>query len=318
MVRLFASNTVFVLILVPILFTVNLLLELQFRSIIPTSNHTTDLWNIPFQDLGVIISKTILIFILSVNAIFLNYIYNKHDFFERNTYLPSLIYLLIVCFFPMSIDLNGDLFAHLFIILALHELLNIKQADDCRHTAFNAGLFIGLATTMNPVFLYFLPVFSLSLLSIRTFVFREHILAIIGFIIPFSWLFYANPSFFYSKLFDFNAQLAYDGLSNYLLVSPHVVTILLLILAYRAIGIRITKSSIRFKRLMTMVLYLFLLSALSSGVIFSLNQSYFYFSSGAITLSVLIPFAYNDSKKKVLPLILIYMLVVLQLMKHLG
>lgn len=316
MIRLFASNTVFVLFLVPILFTVNLLLENQFISITPSVNHATDLWGITFHNLSTFVSNIILIIVLSVNAILINYIYNKHEFYERNTYLPSLLYLLIVCFFPISINLNGDLFAHLFIILALHELLNVKQSDDSRRTAFNAGVFIGLATTMNPVFLYFLPVFSLSLLSIRTFIFREHLLAIIGFIIPFLWLYYVNPGF-YGSLFKFNAHLDYESLSNYILIAPNVIIVLLLILSYRSIGLRMTKSSIRFKRLMTMVLYLFLLSIISSAIIFSFFKSYFYVSSIAIALAIILPYAYNDSKKKLLPAILVYVLLVFQLAKFL-
>lgn len=316
MIRLFANNTVFVLLIVPLLFVINLLMEYQFNAITHSVNHATDLWGIPFHRLSSIVSDIVLISILTINAILINYTYNKHEFYERNTYLPSLIYLLIVCFFPMSINLNGELFAHLFIILALHELLNIKQSDDSRRTAFNAGVFIGLATTMNPVFLYFLPVFSFSLLSIRKFIFREHILALVGFGIPFLWLFYFEPEFF-NALFTFNAQLDYGRLPNYLLLAPNFLIILLLILSYRYIGLRITKSSIRFKRLMTMVLYLFILSAVSSVVVFSVFRSYFYFSSGAIALSILLPYAFNDSKKKILPTFLIYGLIALQLAKFL-
>lgn len=314
MVRLFASNTVFVLVIVPLLFTANVFLEYNFNAITSSVNHATDLWGIPFHKLSAGISNVILISILTVNAVLINYTYNKHEFFERNTYLPSLIYVLIVCFFPMSTLLNGDLFAHFFIILALHELLNIKQSDDSRRTAFNASLFIGLATTMNPVFLYFLPVFSLSLISIRKFIFREHLLAIIGFVIPFLWLFYVDKDF-YSALFEFTAQLDYGRLPNYVLFAPNVIIALLLILSYRNIGLRITKSSIRFKRLMTMVLYLLLLSAISSLIIFTFFNSYFYFSSGAIALSIILPYAYNDSKKKVLPVLLIYGLIVLHIVK---
>lgn len=317
MIRLFASNTVFVLILVPLLYTVNLILELQFTAINPTSNHTTDLWGLPFQELSFLSSKILMISILSANAILINYIYNKHEFFERNTYLPSLVYLIIVCFFPMSVNLNGNLFAHLFIILALHELLNIKQSEDSRKIAFNAGVFIGLATTMNPVFLYFLPVFSLSLLSIRTFVFREHLLLIIGFIIPFLWLYYIDPTF-YIDFFSFSAYLDYGELSNYILIAPHVIVILLLILAYRSIGLRIAKSSIRFKRLMTMVLYLFILSAFTGVIVFTLFNTYFYFSSGAIALSILVPYAYSDNKNKTLTTVLLYLLIALHAIKYLG
>lgn len=317
MVRLFASNTVFVLILVPILFIGNLLLHTYFPAIDMTSNHITDLWGISFEGLSTIVSNSILIVLLTTNALLINYIYNKHDFFERNTYLPSLIYVLIVCFFPMSIALNGDIIAHFFIILALHELLDIKQSDDARKIAFNAGLFIGLGTTMNPIFIYVLPVFSLALLTIRTFVFREHLLVILGFIIPFLWLYYVNANF-HLALFDFKAELNYNGLSYYLLIVPHVIVILLLLFAYRAIGLRLTKSSIRFKRLMTMILYLLVLTILSILFVFSVFQSYFYFAAGAVVLPFIVSYAYSDTKHKIIPTILIYLIIALQIIKHLG
>lgn len=314
MFKYFSSNEGLILFLIPLLALANISLEYYFTAFNVFDSHVTNLWGIDFSMITGWLNALIIVCIISANAILINYTFNNHEFYDKNTYLPSVTYLILASFFPFSILVNGELFAQTFFIIALSQLLKIKQNEDGRNHCFNCALFVGIAATFNPLYLLFLPFLWFSILSVRPFVFREYLLTVVGIIIPFMGLWLVTPDFFV-KLFVFDAKLNFYRINNYLMYIPHVLVIILFIVAYRFISQRVSKSSIRFKRIMNMILYCFLFAFSANVLIFITYQSSYYFSSGAIVLAFFLPYAYLDAKAKVFPNILFYGLLVLTVIK---
>lgn len=313
MLRLFAGNIVFVLVFVPILVTINYVLEIMYGSYTFSEISPTNLWGFDFTSISNWTMPVVIVF-TSLNAILINYTFNQHEFYDKNNFLPSLFYVLLACLFPYSISLSGELFAQTFIIIALNQLLKTKQNEDARAPIFNSGLATGVAATLNPIYLFFLAVVLITLARIRPFVFREYLLSIIGLIIPFAWLFLVNETF-YTALFDFQISSLIGEYNHYMFVAINAMISILVFIALQKILVRSNKSTIRFKRIISIVFFILLFTILSNFVLIYSHNTYYYFTAGVFILCLVLPYAYLESKNKILASILIYGIVFINILK---
>ncbi|PKR81946.1 hypothetical protein CW751_01005 [Brumimicrobium salinarum] len=275
-----------------------------------------NLWNLDFNALPPFYSKLLAIVFICINAILLNFVFNSLEFYDKFNYLPSIIYVLLVFLFPISLRFGEDLLGHLFFILAFNQLLSIRQNDDARNHTFLSGLFLGIAATFLPVYFLFIFVIWFGLFTIRPFVFREYLLPLVALIFPFLWIVLVNP-YFIDEFFDFDSTLNFSRFGEFLILLPHIVIIVLAILANKKILERRLKSSIRFKRIIAVTFIALLFSASLSVVILLFFDTYFYFTIGAAILPFVLPFAYLEVKNKWLPNILFYALIILNIVKFL-
>jgi len=314
MIKYFANNEPLVLIFIPLMVLGHLFLDIYFPSFELLAEGQENLWDVDFHAIPNWISRVGAFVFVCINAFLVNRLFNTHEFYERNVYLPSLIYILLIFLFPMSLRMGEDLIGHTFFILSLHQLLNIKQNEDARKQVFLSGLFIGLATSFLPIYIYFLLFMWASLLTIRPFVFREVILPVFGVLISHVWLFLIDP-FFFESYITFESKLNYARYGNIALLIPHVVVLLLVLLGNKKVLDRRAKSSIRYKRILNMIVYTLLFSILAGALIMVLFDSYFYFTIGAVVLCIILPYAYLEVKKKWIPAGLLYVLLVLNIIK---
>lgn len=314
MLRLFASNQTLVIILLPILLTVNVVLNNYFDLFEVWRGFQTNLWGLKFLGLNPILSSFFAICLITITATILNFTFNQHEFYERNTFLPSFFYVLLVMFFPFSTMLNGDLFAHFFLAISVNQFLKIKQNEDARSHVFNSAFFLGICTTFNPVYIGFLPFFWIGLSSVRPFQLREYLMVGLGCLIPLLWLSILNINFI-DVIFKEMAINETMLSKSYFSITVHILTLVLFLIALRFIFERFTKSSIRFKRLFRMMLLL-LIYPIATGIIlyYVLGTDYFL-SIGLTLLPILLVYAYLDAKVKTVPTILVYLLLVLNVVK---
>lgn len=314
MIKLFGSNQPFVLALIPIMVLLHFTLDAFFPSFELLASGQENLWHLDFNKLSVLYSRIGAFILLTLNAILVNRVFNTHEFYDRNTFLPSLVYLLLVFLFPLSLRMQEDLIAHTFFILCLSKLFDVKQNDDARQSTFLSGLFLGCAITFLPIYIYFLVFLWMGTLSIRPFVLREFILPFLGVILPLGWVAFIDLDFYHSFI-QFKSSLDYSRYGDIIIFIPHILVIILSIFGYKNILERRLKSSIRFKRIVGLTTYVFLFSIISATLVSVINGSYFYFTIGAVILSIILPYAYLDTKRKWIPAFLIYTLLAFNILK---
>ena len=323
MIKAFAGNIVFVLILIPIFVATNLTLEFFFNAFNASELHFTNLLDLDLTPTINWLNITLVTLVLTINALLINYTFNSHEFYDKNTYLPSFIYVLIACFFPMSVYVNGELIAQTFAILAINQLFMIRQNEDARKWLFNSAFFIGFAYIFNPIYFIYFIVLFIVLLNIRPFQLREYAMGLIGFLIPLLWLFLYhvlgdkefNLLMIASSSIEHTAYLDFDRLPFWVIILPHFLILPLLASALFFLSKRFGKSSIRFKRLIQNTLALTIGAIFVSILLLLTSESYYYFSIGATVLPLIIPYAYLESKSKNLASVLIYLLIVVHLVK---
>lgn len=316
MIKLFGSNQPFALALIPIMVLGHFTLDVFFPSFELLASGQENLWQLDFNELSTLHSRIGAFFLITINAILVNRVFNTHEFYDKNTFLPSLIYILLVFLFPLSLRLQEDLIAHTFFILSLSKLFDIKQNDDARRSTFLSGLFLGCAATFLPIYIYFMVFLWMGTLSIRPFILREFLLPLLGVILPLGWVFFLDNDFYFSFI-QFKSILDYSRFGDIFILIPHLIVVALSIIGYKNILERRLKSSIRYKRIVGLTTYVFLFSILSASLVTVISGSYFYFTIGAVVLSIILPYGYLDTNRKWIPSFLLYGLLILNVLKFL-
>ncbi len=309
MLKLFASNQTIVLVLIPIFVVVHSVFDYFFPSSFFYDNAIDGLWQIPFHEFPLIVRKFGAGIMVTLSAFIINTIFNQHEFFEKNTYLPSLLYLILVSFFPFSVNLAAENFGHLFFILSIQQLLFIRQNEDAKNQVFLASLFLGMASTFLPMLLSFLLFVWISLWLIRPFAFREFVLSILGLLVPFLWLVLINQQVLFNEkiiLEELPASTAEKVWNVFLLVFI-LLTLLTSLLLIRK---RMSQSSVRFKRIMNVCFIILIYSMFFLTISSFYFNTYGYLSISIPVLCILLPYSYLDLKNKIIPSILYYGLFV--------
>jgi hypothetical protein len=261
-VKIFIGNRSGVLLLLPILVGIYAVLNLimNYHVSSPVSGFGFYGQLLPEESVLSQISAPLLIF---MNALILNAIFNRNGFMEKNNYLPALLYVVGKSYFHSYYFMNGFGLAETFMILAFMQVFKLDQNSDGRKAVFNAAFFAGVAASIYPVLILFLPFLFLIVWILRPFIFRESALLAVGFLIP---LIYAGC---YSTLFGVPIRGdAFTGFpAEWKFPDLYVIAGGFLLLGFATISPiaqKFGQSSIRLKKLFRVIAWMLLFYTLLS------------------------------------------------------
>ena len=309
MLKAFHSNRPIVLVLLPFIvvaiFTINYF----------TNYHQEDL-KVGFGMWGKIINSDYTFYLsigamilVLLSAVLVNKIYNKNTFSEKNNFLPGVLYVIFLSYFHSFYYLDGLAVSQFVLILFFTQVIRLNQQEDGRKMVFNTAFFFGLAGTFFPVLLLGIPVLFIMIWVNRPFIFRESMLAVTGLIIPILY------SAIYSFIFEVNIGL--DDLNS---SSSEINTIdtwivifsfiLFFVFSLKDLLNKFQTASIKLKKIFRL---LFLLTILLFTLFFidALTYEKVQVLCLMITPLVLVfPYAFNETKTKIAPTILFYLVLV--------
>lgn len=144
-----------------------------------------------FQQLHLSVQAGIAFFLLMFQAFILNESLIRHKIIIRNTFLPAILYVVLMSYSPLVQTLHPLLFSNLFLILSFNLVMGLYLKPDPYREIFNASFFIALASLFYAPSLIFLLLFWISLVVYRISAIREWIISISGLIAPYLFvLFY--------------------------------------------------------------------------------------------------------------------------------
>lgn len=187
--------------------------------------------------------------IVMLNAFQLNFLFNQHEFLDKNNYGPSLFYVVLMSFSHSFYQVDAVLICHIFLLQSLRLLFRLKSNESNLVSAFNSAFFIGLAASfLTPLAALIIP-FWFSAWALHPFSFRQWILMIIGFAIPIAngltyWWFSGHT--ISTRILKHASFIKYEEVFLYGTTSTIVILFLLSIIG---IQIRVRVSNIRFKKL---------------------------------------------------------------------
>jgi hypothetical protein len=313
MIRIFLENRIGVLLTLPFFIGFYIFMNVHFPYYQIVKETNLGFWSFAFSEpiwLNMLLGG---LFIL-LNAIGLNWIFNSHEFLERNSYIVSLLYVVTMSFYHSFYCVDGSLIAHSFIILMLSQFFRLKQNSDGRSNVFNGFFFAGLAATFHPIMIYSFPILIAMILIIRPFIFREFFLALGGFLIP---MIYALV---YQWYFDYAISFQIlENSSNFQLQTDFIITLIffgiLLALGTFSLRTKMQKSSIRLKK-QIQIIWLLVFVSICFGLI---DFIYFHqierFSLLLIPLSILLTYSFLHKSYGIISSIVFYLTIIYSVVK---
>jgi len=129
----------------------------------------------------------VLAFVIGLSLI-LYFIGSVNDILPRENFLPAILYLFLMSWNTGLSAMNPLLPSGILITLSIYTLMRMYGQSEPYRQVFTASALIGLSSLFYLPSIYFLIMIWISLVTYRITTWREWIIALIGFLIPFIYL----------------------------------------------------------------------------------------------------------------------------------
>lgn len=240
---------------------------------------------------------------ISAEAIYFNHIINKREVLYKNSYLPALIFALLISCSPGLMKFHPVHFINGFILVILDRIFYVYKNDKSTSLLFDSAFFTGLAALIYFPALLLFPVVLIGLLILRPLNFREWLIVLIGFCLPFFFIsvyMFWNRSLIpfwmsYIDLFpDSRPEISISSNPPFIWLTITLATLLLLsLIKLRA---NFTKNIIRSRSYQQIFFILLLLGSISIGITRHIQVIHFVLI--ALPASLFISYFYLSAKKR--------------------
>jgi hypothetical protein len=189
-VKFFNTNNPLILILIfviGILFWINVFIS-PFA--IPDSSDIFPLYNLTcFILKGQNHLNEVLAFLLVfTEGLLINLIINRNKLFSSSTYLPAMLFILLMSAVKHLQILTPSLIAILFVILAIKQMFDIYDKEKAYSQIFKIGFFISVASLFYLPSLFLVVLVFISFIIFKIFKWREWFIFLIGLITPYLYI----------------------------------------------------------------------------------------------------------------------------------
>jgi hypothetical protein len=315
MLKFLLKDQLLILVLLPVLVLVYLIVNQQTQYFEVKSILNFGLWgSFPLKSIEnyfTYISGIVVV----LNAYLLNYLFNKNNFYEKNSYIIAVLYVVLLSYYHTFYVVDGLLISQSFIILTLFQLFNLDYSVDARKISFNVGFLIGIAVTLFPPILLIMPFLWFMITRVRPFIFREWLLSIFGLCVPLLYAILYNFIYFDTLEFQLiKATESYTQKEIIFLVSLILFSILLLNSIF-GIRTKSRKSSIRFRKNMAMLTALLVLGIVLGVMDWLVFMQYEWFCFIVIPIALFLPFSYYNNRFKFISYLLFYITIIFSILK---
>lgn len=257
------------------------------------------------------------VFLVFINAFIIHKLTDKLGLFIKSNHVISLVYIILVAISPKITSLLSLHIASFFILLTLIRIGNLYFIEKPYFLLFESGILISIASFFYlPSCLLLIWVF-ISAIILKPFAWRDFVIPIIGFLIPF-W-FYAFYIFYFNiplkSVLHFETIFRRSIIPSISDIVSFGFIILLIAAAFTSYVIHLQRKSVKIRNLFLTYLWLFIILLFSILI----PNSSIRTTAGmfAIPFSILITdFLFSIEKRKWLPEIVLYFLLLIYLFNH--
>lgn len=235
-----------------------------------------------------LLNQLIALALIITTALVLNTTINQNEFFQQNIYLPSLLSIILLSILPASNTIHPILFSNLFLALSFRRLINIHSQVSCKSEIFDVSLLLLTGSLFYPPTLLFTPIIWITLMIFRPFQWKEWVspfIALAIFIVYFATSFLFTDKTSYYEFSNILESSIYKN-NNYSLIFYifAFLSFLFVLLGMIQIHLKRKSSSIRYKKMTSMILAFFIIGLINFGI------SYLYTFAIETVYVTLIPF----------------------------
>jgi hypothetical protein len=150
--------------------------------------------------------------LLLVQAFVWNSFVNNNALLKQSSYFPAFFLILLSSCRISLISFYPALLASFFLVLSLRRIAASYKKESALSNVFDAGFFIGIATLFYPPLVVYILFLWIAILTMRSLIWREWVVAMIGFILPLGftitsgYLFFNNGAVWYNKIISLGAN----------------------------------------------------------------------------------------------------------------
>ncbi len=111
-------------------------------------------------------------------------ILNQTKILKNRSYLPALIYILFFFTHYQLIGFTPELLGMTFILIAFRIIVLQQKSDRAAANQLNIGLLLGIAILCSSIYVYFIPLFLISIISLSSISARSFFLWLGGLLLP--------------------------------------------------------------------------------------------------------------------------------------
>ncbi|MFT7298207.1 MAG: hypothetical protein ACI81S_001196 [Sphingobacteriales bacterium] len=249
------------------------------------------------------INLLLALFLLLLQALFFNKITNEYNFYPRTTYIPGLVYGLVLSLFPQYLFLSPFLILNFFVLLVLQKIFSLYKSNTPIQALFDIGFLIGIASLFYFPIVWMLLVTIIAIGYLRPPAWREWISLILGFLLAFvfCWFIYfwidqakgfwtIFSSFGVNQSF-FRGEFPWDKFSMMVIIP----ILLLLVMAVNNFFKTFVKTVIVVRKYFQVLMVMFVVGLLSFFL--SKDNSLYHFSWVAIPIAFILTNYFQRSTK---------------------
>ncbi|MFN8154755.1 MAG: hypothetical protein U0Y08_10730 [Bacteroidia bacterium] len=242
-------------------------------------------------------------FILTTSqAIHLNLILNKHDVLYKNSWLPSLLYIILIGILPPFLWFHPLLFVNSILIFVLDRLFSLYKNESSMALAFDGAFLLSLAA------LFYLPAvvlfvfYFLCMLILRPFSWREWMVGIMGLFLPFffAFIYYFlkdELQLFYERVFISGIKRQIDLQHSFTIEYTLSLILIGILFLFSLLRLQVNYfKNVTKSRLIQQLLVLMIPVCLLS-VLVSRDELLFRFNTIPLPLSVYLAYYFLSGKK---------------------
>jgi len=197
-------------ILIPVLFIIGIVIWLYsfINPVLPPLPKQTELFYILLYKYIILLPPIVISLIgftlLFVQSLVLNNLIINFSLTEKNTYLPALVYFVLMSIFPSFCTVNQVLIVNLVVILCLNILFNFYLKEEEYAQIFNIAFVFSLLTLLYYPSVFYIVFLWIIFIIYRLFKWREWLISVIGFLLPFlfvSFYFFWKDNFHEMNMF---------------------------------------------------------------------------------------------------------------------
>ncbi len=318
LLKIYKTNQPFILGLLPLI--AFLLWFPSFRT--PSSleiEKTTYIFNL-FVSASTFFNHVFAILLILVSAVLLDDIINKNDFFHKNIYLTSFLYVLITSSVPSLNTLHPILFSNLFVILAFRRLINIHSQVSCKSEVFDATLFFLAAGAFYPPSLLLIPFSWFALIIFRPFKLNEWLVPFLA--LGIFLIYYFSSLLFLDNvpLFDLSSLIQYSIYVNkahsFFFYSIAFLSSLSFLLGIYHIHRRRSRSTIRFKKMTNSISTFFVWGLILFVLVYSLTGTFEFLYLLSVPFMISLSYFFIYFKKQLVAELILTALTILVVLNN--
>ncbi len=265
---------------------------------------------------------TVMILVIS-QALHFNWILNKHEVLYKASWMPAAVYLLISTILPPFFWFQPLIFANSILLFAIDKLFYLYKNEYPLAFEFDSCFLMALASLFYFPLIIFIVFYIVSILILRPFSWRDWIVGILGFGLPF---FFAFVYYFWNNmLMSFYERVFISGIKRQIelhsvFVQGYTFTLLLVAIVGALAIIRLRANfykNVSKTRLNQQVTIFYFVCALLI-ILVSREELLYRFSILSLPLSIFISYYLLSGKRIIIAELILYLFIGSWVYNYLG